>query len=126
MSMSLGHAFALLIRPRTEWAAIRDRRYGVASSFLLHTALFALIPAVAGYLGTTRTGWQIGDRRRGATDRGERTSHRGPLLPRDGGRDLLRRVDDPLDEPHLRGEPAARTVLRARHLHGDPAVPRRR
>ncbi len=58
--MSLLHAFALLIRPRTEWAAIHDRSYGVASSFLLHTALFALIPAIAGYVGTTRTGWQIG------------------------------------------------------------------
>ena len=58
--MSLFHAFALLARPRTEWAVIRDRRHGVASSFLLHTALFALIPAVCGYLGTTRTGWQIG------------------------------------------------------------------
>ncbi len=58
--MSLFHAFALLIRPQAEWAAIRDRRHGVAGPFLLHTALFALIPAVAGYVGTTRTGWQIG------------------------------------------------------------------
>ena len=58
--MSLLHAFGLLTRPRAEWAAIHDRRYGVARSFLLHTALFALIPAVAGYVGTTRTGWQIG------------------------------------------------------------------
>ena len=58
--MSLLHAFRLLTRPRTEWAAIHDRSYGVARSFLLHTALFALIPAVAGYVGTTRTGWQVG------------------------------------------------------------------
>ena len=58
--MSLLHPFGLLTRPRAEWAAIHDRRYGVARSFLLHTALYALIPAIAGYLGTTRTGWQIG------------------------------------------------------------------
>ena len=29
-------------------------------SLIAHTALFALIPAIAGYIGTTRTGWQIG------------------------------------------------------------------
>ena len=58
--MSLRHAFGLLVRPRAEWRAIHDRRYGVARSFLAHTAVFALIPAVAGYVGTTRTGWQIG------------------------------------------------------------------
>ena len=58
--MSLLHALGLLARPKAEWAAIHDRRYGVARSLVTHTALFALIPAVAGYLGTTRTGWQIG------------------------------------------------------------------
>ena len=58
--MSLRHAFGLLARPRAEWQAIHDRRYGVARSFLAHTAIFALIPAVSGYVGTTRTGWQIG------------------------------------------------------------------
>ena len=58
--MSLLHALGLLARPKAEWTAIHDRCYGVARSFLLHTAVFALIPAVAGYLGTTRTGWRIG------------------------------------------------------------------
>ena len=58
--MSLLHAFALLARPKAEWSAIHDRRYGVARSLIGHTAVFALIPAVAGYYGTTRTGWQIG------------------------------------------------------------------
>ncbi len=58
--MSLLHALGLLARPRAEWAAIHDRRHGVPRSLFTHTALFALIPAVAGYVGTTRTGWQIG------------------------------------------------------------------
>ena len=58
--MPLGHVLGLLARPRAEWQAIHDRRYGVARSFLAHTAIFALVPAVAGYVGTTRTGWQIG------------------------------------------------------------------
>lgn len=58
--MPLRHVLGLLARPRAEWQAIHDRRYGVARSFLAHTAIFALVPAVAGYVGTTRTGWQIG------------------------------------------------------------------
>ena len=60
MSMSIRHAFGLLAHPRAEWEAIRGRRYGVVHSLFVHTAIFALVPAVAGYLGTTRTGWQIG------------------------------------------------------------------
>ena len=60
MSMSIRHAFGLLAHPRAEWEAIRGRRYGVVRSLFAHTAIFALVPAVAGYLGTTRTGWQIG------------------------------------------------------------------
>ena len=58
--MSLLHAFGVPARPRAEWTAIHDRRYGVTRSFFAHTVIFALIPAVAGYVGTTRTGWQIG------------------------------------------------------------------
>ena len=58
--MSLRHVVGLLFRPKTEWRAIRDRRYGVARSLVTHTAVLALVPAVAGYVGTTRTGWQIG------------------------------------------------------------------
>jgi hypothetical protein len=50
----------LLSRPEAEWGAIRERRYGVARAFATHTAVLALIPAVASYVGTTRTGWQIG------------------------------------------------------------------
>ena len=63
--------------------------------------------------------------RRGSPDRGERGAHRGPLLRGDGGHHLLRGLGHPLDEPDLRGEPAARAVLRARHLHRHPAISRR-
>ena len=58
--MSLVHAYGLLARPKAEWAAIHDRHYDVVRSLIGHTVIFALIPAVAGYYGTTRTGWQIG------------------------------------------------------------------
>ena len=58
--MSLRHVVGLLFRPKAEWRAIRDKRYGVARSLVTHTAVLALVPAVAGYVGTTRTGWRIG------------------------------------------------------------------
>lgn len=58
--MSLRHAVGLLSRPKAEWGAIRERRYRAARSFVTHTAVLALIPAIAGYVGTTRTGWRIG------------------------------------------------------------------
>lgn len=50
----------LLLRPRAGWAAIREQGYGAGAAFLGHTVLFALIPPVCGYLGTTRTGWSLG------------------------------------------------------------------
>ena len=58
--MPLGHAIGLLVRPKTEWTVIRARDYGVMRSLLAHTACFALVPAVSGYIGTTQNGWQIG------------------------------------------------------------------
>ncbi len=58
--MPLGHVIGLLIRPGSELSAIRAGRYSVPRSFFAHTALFALLPAVAGYAGTTQVGWQIG------------------------------------------------------------------
>ncbi len=58
--MSFGYVVKLFIHPRTGWTAIHARRYSVAGVFLGHTLLFALIPALAGYIGTTQVGWQIG------------------------------------------------------------------
>jgi len=57
--MSLSHVFKLFINPAAGWAAIHDRRYSVAGVVLGHTLIFALIPAAAGYFGTTQVGWQI-------------------------------------------------------------------
>ena len=58
--MPLGHVLGLLTRPKAQWRVIREKRHGMARSLFAHTAVFALIPAVAGYAGTTQTGWQIG------------------------------------------------------------------
>ena len=58
--MLLLRVLPVLFRPRSGWASIKDRNYSVANAFFGHTVLFALIPPVCGYLGTTRTGWSFG------------------------------------------------------------------
>lgn len=57
--MSFTHVIKLFINPRAGWTAIHARRYSVAAVLLGHTLIFAAIPAVAGYIGTTRVGWQV-------------------------------------------------------------------
>ena len=59
--MSFSYVLKLFIHPSAGWAAIHARRYSVAGVFIGHTLLFALIPAVAGYIGTTQVGWQVAD-----------------------------------------------------------------
>lgn len=59
--MSFSYVLKLFIHPSAGWMAIHARRYSVAGVLLGHTLLFALIPAVAGYIGTTRVGWQVAD-----------------------------------------------------------------
>lgn len=58
--MSIAHVLGLFVNPSAQWAKIRDRHHSLRSSLLTHTMLFALIPAVSGFYGTTRVGWQIG------------------------------------------------------------------
>lgn len=58
--MFLRHLIGLLVNPRGEWRLIRDREYGVGACLGGHTLLLALIPAVSGFIGTTRIGWRIG------------------------------------------------------------------
>ena len=50
----------LLFSPRGGWTAIKQANYSVAQVLLGHTVLFALIPPICGYLGTTGTGWSLG------------------------------------------------------------------
>ena len=57
--MPLSHVLRLFVNPVEGWTAIHDRRYSVAAVVLGHTLLFALIPAVAGFFGTTQVGWQV-------------------------------------------------------------------
>ncbi|WP_166251615.1 Yip1 family protein [Marinobacter salicampi] len=59
--MSLGHTLGLLTHPDREWEAIRNDTETVSMLYLGHILLLALIPAVAGFYGTTQVGWQVGD-----------------------------------------------------------------
>lgn len=59
--MAFGHVLKLFSNPRSGWTAIHGHRYSVGGVFFQHTVIFALIPALAGYLGTTQVGWQIAD-----------------------------------------------------------------
>lgn len=58
--MSLGHTVGLLTHPDREWEAIRNDSESVSMLYLGHILLLALIPAAAGFYGTTQVGWQIG------------------------------------------------------------------
>lgn len=59
--MSLSHTFGLLTHPDQQWKAIRKDSESVTQLYLGHVLLLALIPALAGFFGTTQIGWQIGD-----------------------------------------------------------------
>lgn len=59
--MSLTHTFGLLTHPDREWEAIRKDSESTTRLYLSHVLLLALIPALAGFFGTTQIGWQIGD-----------------------------------------------------------------
>jgi hypothetical protein len=50
----------LLVDPKAEWTEIRARNYSIRRCLVQHTLPFALLPAVAGYIGTTEFGWRIG------------------------------------------------------------------
>lgn len=58
--MGLSHVPGLLRSPQQEWAAIRDRRYTTSQIYLGFVLPLALVPVLAGFIGTTQVGWQIG------------------------------------------------------------------
>ena len=59
--MSLAHTFGLLTNPDQAWEAIRRESESVTRLYTGHVLLLALIPALAGFIGTSQIGWQIGD-----------------------------------------------------------------
>jgi hypothetical protein len=57
----IGNFFAMIFTPRQHWRSIAANPPATIASPLVHTAIFAIIPAIAWYFGTTKIGWQIGD-----------------------------------------------------------------
>lgn len=58
----LSHTIGIFTNPDKEWKAIRADRDSFVQVFLSHVPFLALIPCIAGYIGVTRFGFQIGDR----------------------------------------------------------------
>lgn len=58
--MLLTHVWEILSEPRAAWAKIRDDDLSIPGLYLRVVAPLALISPVAGYIGTTQIGWQIG------------------------------------------------------------------
>ncbi len=59
--MSIGNVLRIFANPNSGWEVVHAQRYTVGGVLFKHTLIFALIPAVAGYIGTTQVGWQVAD-----------------------------------------------------------------
>jgi hypothetical protein len=55
----LRHIVGFFLHPVREWESVRAENAGMGTAFG-HVLLLAAIPVVAGYVGTTQFGWQIG------------------------------------------------------------------
>ena len=58
--MLLKHVWEILTEPRNAWDHIREEEWSIPELYLRVIAPLALISPVAGFIGTTRFGWQIG------------------------------------------------------------------
>ena len=58
--MLLKHVWDILTIPKTAWEAIRDEDWSVVEVYVRVLVPLAIISPVAGFIGTTRFGWQIG------------------------------------------------------------------
>ena len=58
--MILKHVWGILTEPRVAWAKIREEDRSVFETYVGTIIPLALISPVAGYIGTTQFGWQIG------------------------------------------------------------------
>lgn len=58
--MSFGRALGLMTHPILEWRSIRLESEKASPAPTAHVLILALIPAIASYIGSTITGWQIG------------------------------------------------------------------
>lgn len=56
----LNHAFGILTNPVAAWRRLADMTEHSRVIFLLYPAIWAVLPAIAWYYGTTQVGWTIG------------------------------------------------------------------
>jgi len=56
----LQHAFGILTRPSSEWNRLAELGENSRAIMLLYPMLWAILPAVAWYFGTTQVGWTVG------------------------------------------------------------------
>jgi hypothetical protein len=55
------HTFGLLTRPSAQWKTIAELSESSFRTLLLYPWIFAILPAVAWYYGTSQVGWSVGD-----------------------------------------------------------------
>jgi len=56
----LQHAFGILTKPTSEWNRLAELGENSRAIMLLYPMLWAILPAVAWYFGTTQVGWTVG------------------------------------------------------------------
>lgn len=54
------HTFGLLFRPSHQWRSISELPQSSQNILVLYPFVFAILPAVAWYWGTSRVGWTVG------------------------------------------------------------------
>lgn len=54
------HTIGLMIRPSVAWKAVADLPSPNLQALLLYPCIFAILPAVAFYYGTSQVGWSVG------------------------------------------------------------------
>jgi hypothetical protein len=59
-TMVLNHLPGLMLHPESEWQVIRKGPCTVRDCYLSHVIILAAIPALAGFIGATQVGWQVG------------------------------------------------------------------
>mgnify|MGYP001812106986 CR=1 FL=1 len=55
------HTLGLLVRPSAQWRTIAELPESSFRTLVLYPCIFAVLPAVAWYYGTSRVGWTVGD-----------------------------------------------------------------
>ena len=122
------HTFGLLTRPSAQWRTVAAASRGlVQRTLVLYPCIFAILPAVAWFYGTTRESGLVGGRPRRPhpADGGERPDHLHSVLRRHGGLGGRHRLLHPLDVGHLRRRVQPDQGHRHRGPHRHPDVPGR-